>query len=97
MLEGFFAHWLPLVGFLVASGARFGEVTALRPGDVNLDRSTVHIGLAWKRTYESGETTDQIGAPKTNRLVRTINVAQAVLANLDYEGEWLFTNARVAR
>ena len=27
-------HWKPLVEFLAASGARFGEATALKPGDV---------------------------------------------------------------
>jgi integrase len=42
------AHWQPLVEFLVASGARFGEATALKPGDINPAEGTVNIwrGLA---------------------------------------------------
>lgn len=87
-------RWQPLVEFLVASGARWGEVTALRPSDVNRDDCTVRISRAWKRTYESGGYA--LGAPKTNRSRRTINVDPAVLDKLDYSGEWLFANTRGA-
>ncbi|MGB3482490.1 MAG: site-specific integrase [Mycobacterium sp.] len=80
--------WQPMVRFLVASGARISEVTALRPTDVQRDESTVRISRAWKR----GPGGYTIGAPKTKRSVRTINVPTAVLDELDYTGEWLFTN-----
>ncbi|ALF01416.1 tyrosine integrase [Mycobacterium phage LilPharaoh] len=82
--------WRPLVEFLVASGARWGEVTALRPSDVNRDEGTVRISRAWKRTYETGGY--EIGAPKTDKSRRTINVDPSVLDQLDYSGDWLFTN-----
>lgn len=82
--------WRPLVEFLVASGARWGEATALRPADVDQDAGTVRISRAWKRTYQKGGY--ELGPPKTRKSVRTINVPQTVLAKLDYSGEFLFTN-----
>ncbi|QFP94830.1 tyrosine integrase [Mycobacterium phage Marshawn] len=82
--------WQPLVEFLVASGARWGEVVALRPSDVNRDEGTVRISRASKRTYAQGSYS--IGAPKTAASRRTINVDPAVLGALDYSGEYLFTN-----
>lgn len=80
--------WRPLVEFLVASGARWSEATALRPSDVDRKNHTVRIGRAWKR----GGGGYRIGAPKTRRSVRTINIPESVLDKLDYTGAWLFTN-----
>jgi integrase len=83
-------YWQPLVEFLVASGARFGEATALKPGDVDLAGGTVRIQRAWR--YVSGEGY-QLGPPKTKRSIRTIDVAAVTLAKLDLTGEWVFTNS----
>jgi integrase len=83
-------HWQPLVEFLVASGARFGEATALKPGDINLAEGTVDIRRAWR--YVVGEGF-QLGPPKTKRSVRTIDVAGTTLAKLNLTGEWVFTNS----
>lgn len=80
--------WQPMIEFLVASGCRLGEATALRPDDVNLDESTVRIARAWNRSSDGFK----IGTTKTKRSKRTINVPAAVLAKLDYTGEWLFTS-----
>lgn len=80
--------WRPMVRFLVASGARLSEVTALRPSDIDRRQHTVRISRGWKR----GPGGYHIGAPKTKRSVRTINVPKSVLDDLDYSGEWLFTN-----
>ncbi len=82
--------WRPLVEFLVASGRRWGEVTALRPSDVDRAAGTVRITRAWKRTYDRGGY--EIGPPKTKKSVRTVNMPKAVLEKLDYSGEYLFTN-----
>jgi integrase len=79
-------HWRPLVRFLVTSGCRFGEATALRPSDVDRTANTVRIVRAWK--YHSGGY--EIGLPKTKRSVRTINLPPSVLDELDYSNEWLF-------
>lgn len=80
--------WRPMIEFLVASGCRLGEATALRPDDINLTNSTVRIVRAWNRS-NSGY---QIGPTKTKRSKRTISVAPKTLAKLDLTGEWLFTN-----
>jgi integrase len=86
----FGAHWQPLVEFLVASGARFGEATALKRGDVDLAAGTVRIQRAWRYVPKEGY---QLGPPKTKRSVRTIDVAASVLVKLDLSGEWVFTNS----
>ncbi|MEZ0366764.1 tyrosine-type recombinase/integrase [Mycobacterium sp. pUA109] len=82
-------YWRPMMRFLVASGARLGEATALRPSDVNRGENTVRIARAWKR-HPDGY---RIGAPKTARSVRTIDMPADVLDDLNYSGEWLFTNS----
>jgi integrase len=74
--------WRPLVEFLVASGCRWGEATALHPSDVDRSAGTVRVMRAWKRTYDRGGY--EIGPPKTKRSIRTINVPKPVLDKLDY-------------
>jgi integrase len=90
---GFTDHWQPLLDFMVMSGARFGEVAALRPSDVDPDRETVHIGRGFKRTYEKGNTYE-IGSTKTRRSERTISVDSEILDALDYSHDYLFTNTK---
>jgi integrase len=81
-------YWKPLVEFLVSSGCRWSEATALTPASVDLAASTVRITKAWK-TGAGGHT---LGVPKTKMSVRTINVPKRVLKQLDLTGEWVFTN-----
>ncbi len=90
---GFTDYWQPLIEFMVLSGMRFGEISALKPSDVEVAAGTVRISRARKRTYEKGSNY-QIGTTKTQRSVRTINVHRNILEKLDYTGEWLFTNTR---
>jgi integrase len=82
--------WRPLVDFLVASGCRWGEATALKPSDINRAAKTVRIARAWKRTYDRGGY--ELGPPKTKKSVRTINVPETVLDKLDYSNELIFLN-----
>ena len=93
LLAGFTHHWRPLVEFMALSGARFGEVSALKPSDVDRVNGTVRIARARKRTYVKGAMYE-VGPTKTQRSVRTINVAPALLKRLDYSGQWLFTNTK---
>jgi len=88
LLFAFDPYWQPLVKFLVVSGCRWGEATALRPSDVDLDASTVRISRAWKRD----ETGYHLGLPKSTRSRRVINLSPSFLAELDLTHEWLFVN-----
>lgn len=90
---GFTEHWQPLVEFMVLSGARFGEISALKPTDVDRQSSTVRIARARKRTYVKGAMYE-VGPTKTKRSERVINVTKTVLDKLDYSGDWLFTNTK---
>ena len=74
--------------FLVASGCRWGEAVALKPGDIDLDAGTVRISRSWK--YGSGGY--RVGATKTPKSNRTINVPTATLDKLDFSDEWVFVN-----
>jgi integrase len=80
--------WRPLVEFLVASGCRWGEATALKPEDVNRKTGVVRIRRAWKH----GSTGYYIGPPKTKRSRRSINLPMSILDKLDYSHTWLFVN-----
>lgn len=81
-------RWQPLVFFLVSTGVRFGEATALRVGDIKTikstdgspDETTARIARAWKYT---GEYSGEMGGPKTKRGIRTINVAPEAVGRLD--------------
>ena len=83
-------YWRPLVDFLVTSGARWSEVTALRPRDVDRAAGTVRISRAWKKAEGGGY---EVGPTKTRKSVRTINIPAQVLDQLDYSNEYLFTNS----
>jgi integrase len=78
-----------MLRFMVASGLRWGEVTALRPGDVDRENCEVRVRRAWK--YSSNGYA--IGPVKTKRSRREVIVPKDILDTLDYTGEYLFTNA----
>jgi integrase len=88
LLEATTAYWRPLMEFLVASGARWGEVVALKPGDVDRATCTVRIRRAWNYSSEGY----QIGPVKTGRSRRDVKIPAQVLDQLDYSGQWLFSN-----
>jgi integrase len=90
---GFTERYQPLLDFLVASGCRFSEATALTPSDVDRVNNTVRISKAWKRTPGSDEGKYELGQPKTRGSIRTVNVPKSVLDQIDYSREWLFTNS----
>jgi integrase len=86
--DAFAERWWPLLDFLVTSGCRFNEATALTPADVDRFNGTVRITKAWKRVPGGFEP----GQPKTNKSIRTVNIPTSVLDQLDYSHEFLFTN-----
>ncbi|MGU3651842.1 tyrosine-type recombinase/integrase [Mycolicibacterium sp. A43C] len=80
--------WRPLVEFLVASGCRWGEAAALRPADIDIEAGTVRITRSWKQ----GSDGYRLGATKTRKSKRTINVPASVLKKLDMSQEYVFVN-----
>lgn len=69
-------HYRPLVLFLVGTGLRWSEATALQCRHVDLDAGTVRVERAWKRVPGGFE----IGPPKTGKSRRTVNAATVALA-----------------
>jgi len=67
-----------LVLLLVATGLRWGEATALTPGNLNLLASppTVRVTKAWKR---DGDRHWYFGPPKTTHARRTVSLPKELV------------------
>ncbi|MGW2937927.1 tyrosine-type recombinase/integrase [Streptomyces sp. NPDC001156] len=66
-------HARDLADWLVGTGMRWGEATALQVRDVNLQRNTVSVQRAWKRAAPGeGGPSYFLGPPKTRRARRVI-------------------------
>lgn len=61
-------HYKPLTAFLLATGTRMGEATAVRVRDLNPGAASVSIVRAWKKA-EKGQ---EMGVPKSRRSRRVI-------------------------
>jgi integrase len=91
-------RYRPLVRFLVGTGLRWGEATALRVEDVSLAGTapSVRVNKAWKRGAE-GQT--YVGPPKTRRSRRTVSLPSALVEDLEplvggrRGDDFLFVNA----
>jgi integrase len=68
-------HYRPLVTFLLGTGLRWSEATALQVRHVDLAHGTVRVDRAWKRVPGGFE----VGAPKSAKSRRTVNAAVAAL------------------
>lgn len=75
-------RWRPLATWLISTGTRFGEATALRVGDIDPDNNTARITRAWKY---SSDGTEQIGPPKSRAGIRTIDVPASTIKMLELE------------
>jgi integrase len=75
------AHYLPLFAFLVGTGARWGEATALLVSDVDLEARVpvARVTKAWKRT---GTRAWSLGPPKSAAGQRTIALPPEVAEQL---------------
>lgn len=68
-------HYQPLIAFLLGTGLRWSEATAMQTRHVNLDAGTVRVERAWKRIPGGWE----LGAPKTSKARRTVNAGVPAL------------------
>lgn len=84
-------HYKPLILFLVGTGARWSEATALVPSKVFLDRGTVRIDRAWK--WQGKGAGWKVGPPKSDKSRRTVNAAVIALKAIAplLDGEYVFT------
>ncbi|OBA63662.1 tyrosine-type recombinase/integrase [Gordonia sp. 852002-10350_SCH5691597] len=84
-------RWQPLTMWLVGTGTRFGEATALTVGDIDPATKTARINKAWK--YTGSNKARRLALPKTRKGVRTVDVPASVIELLDLDrepGELLF-------
>lgn len=84
-------RWKPLARFLVLTGVRFGEATALLVGDVDRRNMTCRVSKAWK--YADKGEDQYVSYPKTRKSTRTINLPPEALEGVDLDrpaGELLF-------
>jgi len=90
-------HWRPMVTFMFGTGVRWQEASALKVGDIDLERLQARVVRAWKDTAGAGH---QLGKPKSKRSRRTIvygqSVADAIRPLLEGKdaSQFLFTNTR---
>lgn len=78
LTEGMQTRYKTLAQFLVMTGARFGEATALKVADIDLlsKPPTARISKAWKR---DGQSQYYIGPTKTRAGKRTIGLNPALI------------------
>ena len=84
----------PLVLLLANTGLRWGEATALRPGDFDLEARNLRVSRAWKHSSSKGW---YIGPPKTKRSKRTVSMPENLIPIIrplvESGSEYVFTNA----
>ncbi|MFF9043281.1 tyrosine-type recombinase/integrase [Streptomyces parvulus] len=64
-----------LADFLVGTGLRWGEASALQARDINLTRRTVNVQRAWKRQGDG--STFKLGPPKTKKSRRVLALSDS--------------------
>ena len=74
------AHYLPLTAFLITTGCRIGEATAIQVRDLDLNDATptVRVRRAWKKAVAGV----YLGSVKTRRGNRTIRIGHELAALL---------------
>lgn len=80
LIDGVPEDWRLFTRWLVATGMRFGEATAITVGDIDKANSTARINKAWKYT---GTSASRLSIPKSKKSRRTINVPASVISELD--------------
>ncbi|SFK75309.1 tyrosine-type recombinase/integrase [Streptomyces pini] len=68
-----------LADWLVGTGMRWGEATALRVSDINLTRGTASVQRAWKKSPKGSASAFFLGPPKTRKARRLVALSPAQL------------------
>ncbi|MEU7044989.1 site-specific integrase [Streptomyces varsoviensis] len=81
-----------LADWLVGTGMRWGEATALKVKDVNLNGATptVSVQRAWRRSKKGSDSAFHLGPPKTKRARRVLRLSptqEAMMRRLT-AGQW---------
>lgn len=78
IMEHIDSHYEPFFQFLLGTGLRFSEATALQGSDFKLDGNppTVRVSKAWK---EDGDGKFYVGPPKTKKARRTVSMAPSTV------------------
>lgn len=98
-LRSFDPHAADLCDFLVGTGLRWGEITALQVRDVNTRKKTISIQRAWRRQEDN---TFQVGPPKTKKARRTLALSEGQMELLRHHmlgrkpEDWIFRGANGA-
>lgn len=77
-LDAMDPYYRPLTRFLVVTGCRIGEATAVQVRDIDVGRRTVRIRRSWKK----GESGVYLGSTKSRRGVRTIALGESLVEAL---------------
>lgn len=79
IIKGMDPHFVPFFQLLIGTGLRFGEATALKASDFDLNAATptVKVIRAWKSDNNGGY---YIGPPKTKKSKRTVSLAPSTVA-----------------
>lgn len=72
-------RWKPLFFWLVSTGMRFGEATAITVGDIHRGDATARINKAWKYSTDGRK----LGLTKSRKGQRTINLPSQVFDVFD--------------
>lgn len=65
-----------LADWLIGTGMRFGEATAVQVRDINLRQGTASVQRAWKKSKELGR---YLGPPKTKKTRRIVPLSPSLL------------------
>lgn len=77
-IGSFQEHYLPVVHFMIETGVRIGEASAVQVRDLELgsEHPWVHVRRAWKKGARATER--YLGAPKSKRSNRTIMISRTL-------------------
>ncbi|NWN89226.1 MAG: site-specific integrase [Micrococcaceae bacterium] len=74
------AHNQPAMSFMIATGLRLGEMTALTPGDLMLDAAVPSVRVT--KSHQEGEDAWVVGPPKTPESRRTVSLPPSTVTAL---------------